>query len=66
MMSLRINELNKSNKSNENTLSICHWNLNSITKHDFSKLSQLKAYIPTKMISYAYQKLTWIIQLLVT
>ena len=30
-------------KSKENTLSICHWNLNSITVHNFSKLSQLKA-----------------------
>ena len=35
------------NKSKENNLSICHWNLNSITAHNFSKLSQLKAYIST-------------------
>ena len=35
------------NKSKENTLSICHWNLNSITAHNFSKLSQLKTYIST-------------------
>ena len=35
------------NKSNENNLSICHWNLNSITAHNFFKLSQLKAYIST-------------------
>ena len=34
-------------KSKENTLSICHWNLNSITAHNFSKLTQLKAYIST-------------------
>ena len=34
-------------KSKENTLSICHWNLNSITGHNFSKLTQLKAYIST-------------------
>ena len=27
--------------------SICHWNLNSITIHNFSKLTQLKAYIST-------------------
>ena len=33
------------NKSKENTLSICHWNLNGITVHSFSKLSQLKAYV---------------------
>ena len=34
-------------KSKENNLSICHWNLNSITAHNFLKLSQLKAYIST-------------------
>ena len=34
-------------KSKENTLSICHWNLNSITAHNFSKLTQLKAYTST-------------------
>ena len=41
-------ELNSGpNKSKENTPSICHWNLNSITGHNFSKLLQLKAYIST-------------------
>ena len=41
-------ELNPgANKSKENNLSICHWNLNSITAHNFVKLSQLKAYIST-------------------
>ena len=41
-------ELNPgANKSKENNLSICHWNLNSITAHNFLKLSQLKAYIST-------------------
>ena len=34
-------------KSKENARSVCHWNLNSITAHDFSKLTQLKAYILT-------------------
>ena len=34
-------------KLKENNLSICHWNLNSITAHNFSKLTQLKAYIST-------------------
>ena len=34
-------------KLKENIFSICHWNLNSITAHDFSKLTQLKAYIST-------------------
>ena len=27
-----------------NYLSICHWNLNSISAHNFSKIEQLKAY----------------------
>ena len=29
------------------TLSICHWNLNSITVYNFSKPTKLKAYILT-------------------
>ena len=27
------------------SLSVCHWNLNSLPAHNFSKLTQLKAYI---------------------
>ena len=34
-------------KSKENTLSVCHWNLNSISAHNFSKLTQLRAYTST-------------------
>ena len=34
-------------KSKGNTVSVCHWNLNSITAHNFSKLTQLKAYVST-------------------
>ena len=34
-------------KLQENIFSICHWNLNSITVHNFSKLMQLRAYIST-------------------
>ena len=34
-------------KLKENTFSICHWNRNSITAHNFSKLTQLEAYIST-------------------
>ena len=34
-------------KTKENNLSVCHWNLNSITAHNFSKLTQLKAYAST-------------------
>ena len=34
-------------KSKGNTVSVCHWNLNSKTAHNFSKLIQLKAYIST-------------------
>ena len=31
-------------KSKQNSLSICHWNLNSLSAHNFAKLMQLKAY----------------------
>ena len=34
-------------KLNVNKLSVCHWNLNSLTAHNFSKLTQLKAYMST-------------------
>ena len=34
-------------KLKENTFSICYWNLNSITTHNFTKLTQLKVYIST-------------------
>ena len=34
-------------KSKGNTVPVCHWNLNSITAHNFSKLTQLKAYVST-------------------
>ena len=34
-------------KLKEKNISICHWNLNSISAHNFSKLTQLKAYIST-------------------
>ena len=41
-------ELNPSpRKSKRNTVSVFHWNLNSITAHNFSKLTQLKLYIST-------------------
>ena len=32
-------------KLKKNSLSICHWNLNSLSAHKFSKLTQMKAYI---------------------
>ena len=32
-------------KFKNNSLSVCHWNLNSLSTHNFSKLTQLKAYI---------------------
>ena len=39
-------ELNPGPKNLKNKLlSVCHWNLNSLTAHDYSKLTQLKAYI---------------------
>ena len=32
-------------KLNKNPLSVCHWNLNSLSAHNFSKLTHMKAYI---------------------
>ena len=32
-------------KLKKNSLSVCHWNLNSLSAHNFSKLTQLKAHI---------------------
>ena len=41
-------ELNPSpRRSKRDTVSVSHWNLNSITAHKFSNLTQLKAYIST-------------------
>ena len=39
-------ELNPGPKKDEScdNFSLCHWNLNSIAAHDFSKLSLLEAY----------------------
>ena len=34
-----------SKKLNKNSFSVCYWNLNSLSAHNFSKLPQLKAYI---------------------
>ena len=31
-------------KEKKNSLSVCHWNLNRLSAHNFSKLTQLKAY----------------------
>ena len=31
-------------KFKQNSLSICHWNLNSLSVHNFAKLTQLKTY----------------------
>ena len=31
-------------KEKKNSVSVCHWNLNSLSAHNFSKLTQLKAY----------------------
>ena len=39
-------ELNPGPKNLKTTLfSVCHWNLNSLTAHNYSKLTQLKTYI---------------------
>ena len=39
-------ELNPGPKNLKTKLfSVCHWNLNSLTAHNYSKLAQVKAYI---------------------
>ena len=35
----------RAQKNENNSFSICHWNLNSITAHGYTKASLLKAYI---------------------
>ena len=53
-------------KLKKNSLSVCHWNLNSLSAHNFSKLTQLKLIFQyINMISYAYQKHTSIPQFLI-
>ena len=37
--------LNPGPRKLKNSFSVCHWNLNSLSAHNFSKLTQLKAYI---------------------
>ena len=34
----------RSRKLKTNKFSVCHWNLNNLSAHSFSKLTQLKAY----------------------
>ena len=53
-------------KEKKNSLSVCHWILNSLSAHNFSKLTQLKHIMRfTNMISFAYQKTIWILQFLI-
>ena len=40
-------ELNPGPKKLKNSLSVCHWNHNSLSAQNFSKLTQMKAYIST-------------------
>ena len=50
-------------KLKTNNFSVCHWNLNSLSAHSFSKPTQLKAIIQfINMISSAYLKHIWILQ----
>ena len=52
-------EQNPGPKSNScQSFSICHWNLNSISAHNFIKIFLLKLTLPlTNWMLYAYQKL---------
>ena len=40
-----IEKKSRSEKTKKKSLPVCHWNLNSLPAHNFSKLTQLKAYI---------------------
>ena len=48
-----------SKKIAKNSLSICHWNLNSWNVHNFSKLTQLKVHNSTKDIWWKRSFCPW-------
>ena len=57
-------------KPKTNNFSVCHWNLNSLSAHSVSKLTQLKAYnsickFKFNMISSVYLKHAWTLQFLI-
>ena len=39
-----LNQIQDKKKQKTSSLSVCHWNLNSLPAHSFTKLTQLKAY----------------------
>ena len=41
-------------------LSVCHWNLNSLTTHNYTKLTQLKAYISLYKYNFIYLSETYL------
>ena len=48
---IKQNLVTKSNSS-QSFFSICHWNLNSISAHNFTKISFLKTYIATQKLDF--------------
>ena len=44
---IELNPGPRESKQYGNTVTVCHWNLNSIIAHNLSKLSQLKVYTST-------------------
>ena len=53
-------------KLKTNKFSVRHWNLNSLSAHSFSKLTQLKAYNSIYIYDFiCYLKHTWILQFLI-
>ena len=42
------------------TLSICHWNLNSISAHNYAKLSLLRAYVAFHKFDIIYLAVTYL------
>ena len=48
-------ETNPGPKSNPcNSFSICHWNLNSLTAHNYLKVSLLRVYVATNEIDFVH------------
>ena len=58
---VEVNQRPKCNSCQSQSFIICHWNLNSLVAHSFTKVPLLTAYLPIflliSLILYVYQKL---------
>ena len=53
-------EINPGSRKLKKKLSICPWNLNSLTTHNFSKFTQLKAYNSIYKYDFIYLSETYL------